>query len=243
MGGYGGPTQTFLLNPGSPALDVGDDTVCAAAPASNASQNGLPRPQGTHCDLGAFELGQRTFNSVGSLDGWVLESGENIGTGGSMNSTESTVRVGDDTTNRQYRALLAFDTAPLPDKATVVSGTLKLRPAGRMGTNPFLTHGKLLFDIRRGGFSGGKVLQLSDFQAPATRSAAGSLSKTPVAGWLTATLASAARAAVNPRGQTQFRLRFTRDDNGDFNADYLKFSSGNAAAAYRPVLEVKYYVP
>ncbi|MGC8855185.1 MAG: hypothetical protein ACP5QU_00115 [Anaerolineae bacterium] len=48
---------------------------------------------------------------------------------------------------------------------------------------------------------------------------------------------------LNKTGLTQFRLRFTKDDNDDRSADYLKFFSGNAALAYRPVLIIEYYVP
>jgi CSLREA domain-containing protein len=52
----GGPTQTMALLPGSPALDAADDTICAAAPVSGLDQRGVTRPQGTHCDIGAYEF-------------------------------------------------------------------------------------------------------------------------------------------------------------------------------------------
>jgi hypothetical protein len=48
----GGPTQTLALLAGSPALDTGDDATC-----ESADQRGTVRPQGTNCDLGAFEAG------------------------------------------------------------------------------------------------------------------------------------------------------------------------------------------
>jgi len=51
----GGPTQTMALLAGSPAIDAGDDAVCAAAPVSNLDQRGIVRPQGLHCDIGALE--------------------------------------------------------------------------------------------------------------------------------------------------------------------------------------------
>lgn len=50
----GGSTQTHALLAG-PALDAGDDAVCAATPVSGKDQRGLVRPQGAHCDLGAYE--------------------------------------------------------------------------------------------------------------------------------------------------------------------------------------------
>ena len=58
----GGLTFTHALLPGSPAIDAGDDTICAApvgAPnfgAGGLDQRGVGRPQGAHCDIGAYEL-------------------------------------------------------------------------------------------------------------------------------------------------------------------------------------------
>jgi len=55
LGDHGGSTQTFSLLAGSPALDAGDDATCAAPPVNNLDQRGVARPQGAHCDIGAFE--------------------------------------------------------------------------------------------------------------------------------------------------------------------------------------------
>ena len=55
LGSLAGSPAYFPLNAGSPAIDAGDDAVCAAAPVSNTSQNGLTRPQGMHCDIGSVE--------------------------------------------------------------------------------------------------------------------------------------------------------------------------------------------
>jgi hypothetical protein len=52
----GGPAVTFALLAGSPALDAGDDVVCSAAPVNNLDQRGITRPQGAHCDIGAYEF-------------------------------------------------------------------------------------------------------------------------------------------------------------------------------------------
>jgi len=55
----GGPTQTFALLAGSPAIDAGNDTACAAAPVNRVDGRGIARPQGAHCDMGAYELEQK----------------------------------------------------------------------------------------------------------------------------------------------------------------------------------------
>jgi hypothetical protein len=52
----GGPTWTMALGPGSAAIDAADDATCAADPVNNRDQRGVIRPQGAHCDIGAFEL-------------------------------------------------------------------------------------------------------------------------------------------------------------------------------------------
>ena len=51
LGDNGGPTQTFALLPGSPAIEAGDDSACPAT-----DQRGVARPIGAHCDIGAFEF-------------------------------------------------------------------------------------------------------------------------------------------------------------------------------------------
>ena len=47
----GGPTLTHALIAGGPAIDGGDPAHCLAA-----DQRGIARPQGSGCDVGAFEL-------------------------------------------------------------------------------------------------------------------------------------------------------------------------------------------
>ncbi len=47
----GGPVQTMALQPGSPAIDAGDNDGC---PRTDA--RGVPRPVGPACDVGAFEV-------------------------------------------------------------------------------------------------------------------------------------------------------------------------------------------
>jgi predicted outer membrane repeat protein len=54
LGNNGGPTQTFALLSGSPAIDKVPFGLCLTA----ADQRGVSRIQGTACDLGAFELAQ-----------------------------------------------------------------------------------------------------------------------------------------------------------------------------------------
>jgi hypothetical protein len=63
----GGPTQTHALLPGSPAIDAGDNSICAAPPVNNLDQRGVARPQGVFCDIGAFELAQTPTPGIETL--------------------------------------------------------------------------------------------------------------------------------------------------------------------------------
>jgi hypothetical protein len=187
--------------------------------------------------------GTLDFRSGGPQDGWVLETSENSNRGGTLNGTVATFILGDTADRRQYRAILHFDTSELPDTAVVTRVVLKIRRHSLTGANPFTTHGRIAVDIRRGAFSGAHVLQPTDFQAAASQPSVGAFPGTPQGGWYIVRLGAAAHPLINLTGVTQFRLRFQRDDDNDAVADFLRFYSGNAAAASQPVLVVEYSMP
>lgn len=234
----GGLTKTMALGAGSAAIDAGGaNSTCASK-----DQRGVTRPQGGKCDIGAYEVKAAKFTSAATYDGWVLESTESSGVGGSMNSAGSTILIGDDAANKQYRGVLSFNTSTLPDAASVILGKVKVRKAAIVGTDPFTTHGALTLSLKKPYFGTAVGLEIGDFQAAATVASAGTIGPTLVSGWYTGLLNSAAQAAVNNTGTTQLRLGFKLDDNNDHAADYLSLSSGNATSTYRPVL-ILYYNP
>lgn len=63
-----GPTPTQALANVSTAINAGNDAVCANTTGPTAvngkDQRGVPRPQGAHCDIGAFEYLVLTLNSA-----------------------------------------------------------------------------------------------------------------------------------------------------------------------------------
>lgn len=182
--------------------------------------------------------------SGGGADGWVLESSENSTLGGSVNSGTTTFNLGDDASDRQYRGILSFSTASLPDNAVIISATVKLRPQGQVGSNPFLTHMGLKVDIKKPFFGSALGLQAADFQALAGLNNVGTFGKTLNAGWYMAKLNSTGFSHINLTGITQLRLRFAQGDNDNLIADYMKFYSGNTGVSTdRPQLVIKYYVP
>ncbi len=181
-----------------------------------------------------------TFVSAGALDGFVLESGENTGVGGQVSNGQ--LRLGDNLADRQYRSLLSFDTAALPDTALVRKVTVKAQRSGTTGTNPATTHGNLTVDVKRGFFGAGAALENADFQDAAT--ATGVCLMTPAAAngqWSTGELDAAGRAAVSLDGTTQLRLQLSLDDDDDGISDFLDHYGGESTvASTRPQLVVEY---
>jgi hypothetical protein len=189
-----------------------------------------------------------SFTSIGTEDGWILESSENSGAGGSFDNLEQggknrdveTIRVGDDRKDEQYRSILSFDTSSIPDGAEIQSASLVIRRGNLDGGDPFATHGDLVIDVKTGTF-GTAALEASDFQAVADALAAGMLSQPAGNGGdATAVLDAAGRAAVHPAGRTQMRLRFATDDDDDRSPDVLGFYAGETSSAQLPELVVTY---
>jgi CSLREA domain-containing protein len=183
-----------------------------------------------------------TFTSNAAQDGWILESLETSGKGGTMNSSASTIYLGDDKYDKQYVGILSFDTKSIPEGAVIVSAVIKIKRSTYTGTNPFSTHGKLYCDIKLGSF-GTASLALADFNSTASMKAAGTFTSIS-GGWYSTTLSNSAFAFINTTGLTQCRLRFAKDDNDDRGADILQVFSGNTSTSgNRPQLIVEYYVP
>ncbi|HEV7509555.1 MAG TPA: Ig-like domain repeat protein [Thermoanaerobaculia bacterium] len=227
------------------ALGAGSHTLTAsftgAAGWANSSGNDSAAPQIVNAGIATT-----TFVSVGAQDGWVLESSETSNVGGSLDATAGTpsaLRVGDDKSKSQYKTIVSFDTSAIPDGATILSATLRLRRGTVVGTSPFTTHGICWVDIQSGsGFSGSSALQTGDFQAVATAVQAASLSNAANnLDWSQGRLNAAGLAALNKTGTTQFRVYFALDDDDDKFDNYIGYYSGDdATAANRPQLVVTY---
>jgi len=187
-----------------------------------------------------------TLQSAGAQDGWVLESSENSNAGGTFNAAATTFNLGDDATKKQYRAILSFNTASLPDTAVITGVTFKVRQQAIIGGgNPVAAFGGFMFDVKNGFFGTASTLQTDDFQAAASASY-GPSAPAPVGGWYSFNLTNA-KLFVNKlstgSGLTQIRLRFKLDDNNNAIANYLSLYSGNALAGSQPQLVITYYVP
>jgi hypothetical protein len=183
-----------------------------------------------------------SFRSNGAEDGYVTESSETSGVGGALNSGGQQLRAGDSPADRQIKVILSFDTSALPDGATILSATVRVRRQSVRGTNPFTSLGPCWIDVETGPFGGNAALEASDFQAAATVARAGTLSNALRKGdWSTGALGAEGLAAINKAGTTQLRLGFERDDNDNRKQDTMGWLSGNRQnPAVRPELVVTY---
>jgi hypothetical protein len=184
------------------------------------------------------------LESISSQDGWILESTETSGVGGSVNAGAAFLRLGDNVANQQFRAILSFDTPTLPDGAVITRVTLRFKYLGVTGVNPFTTHGNLFVDICKGAFQGNPDLESSDFTTFCSKNKALIFTNKMVNKWYSQSLSSLDYPFLNFGGLTQFRLRFKLDDNNDGTANILKIHSGNALnPGNHPQLIVEYNVP
>jgi hypothetical protein len=185
---------------------------------------------------------QPIFISTAAEDGWILESAANSNVGGTMNSTQNVIYVGDNATNQEYRSILSFNTTVLPDNATITSAVVKLHQSATIVGDPF-GFGFLRVDIKQGAFSTANALELTDYQIASSQGQVSVMNETPVNSWYSATLNTGLNY-VNKLGVTQFRLRFIMNTAGSTNNqdDYIKFLSGNYTGN-RPQLVVTYTLP
>ena len=254
LGALIGSPAYLPLKAGSPAIDAGKDAVCNGAVVNGQSQNGLARPQGVHCDIGSVEkkltIVNFSRNSIAVQDGWISETSETSNMGGTFTNGTSTLRLGDDASRRQLRAILSFDTSGVPDAAVITSLTLKIRKqAITGGGDPVALLQGFMLDVMNGTY-GVPALQPTDFQATGATTVFKTfgpyLSVPDSLGWYTVSLPATAYKYVNKlttsSGLTQIRLRFKLDDNNNRLANFLSVYSGEAASTSRPRLMIQYYV-
>jgi hypothetical protein len=189
-----------------------------------------------------FLLGKHTlsFNSSASQDGWILETSETSEKGGTLDAVATTLRVGDGPGDKQYKSIVSFNTASIPDTATITQAVLRVRVKNIVGN--VAAFGFITYDIRKPKFGTSILLQGGDFQAPADALGYGANNFSIGNGWLVIHM-FLPNTYINKTGPTQLRLRLLATDNDDLSADYYNIYSGNAGAMNAPKLIVDYTLP
>lgn len=183
-----------------------------------------------------------TFVSIGGEDGYVAAASP-TGTTGSY-AVASSLSVGDNA-DAPFRGVISFNTAALPDTATILSAELRLFSTQAPIGNPWVGLGHLVADVRSGCLGSACALAASDFEAAVSLSEAVTFvapTGTSGAGTpITGTLTGGALSVLNKTGTTQFKVRFQNTSNRNGFSDYLLMGGGEYfTSAYRPVLIVQY---
>lgn len=192
-----------------------------------------------------------TFVSIGTQDGHILESSRDSNTGGSVDTTSGTFRIGDDAQARAYRGFLSFDTSSLPDDAIIVEATVGIVRVGNItGQIPIgvadSQWGDILLDYAIPSFGAGTQLTPADWESVPTRAGVSKFAWPAYSPDMTiySRLESGDLDLINKTGSTQVRIRYQNDDDGDAVADYVSYGTGsNSTASRRPTLRVKYHLP
>jgi trimeric autotransporter adhesin len=234
------------LNTGVLSIAVSGLNLYAGGWFTNVNDNGNVLQEADYMATFRLPNSKITYRSTGAQDGWILETGENTGLGGTLNAAATTMRLGDDAARKQYLSVLSFNTASLPDKAIITKVTLKVRQQGVVGGgNPVTAFQGFMAAIKIGFFGTTAGLVPGDFQAAATQTY-GPFTPAAAGGWYSLNL-TPGKASINKLasggGLTQIRLRFSLDDNNNSAANYLSLYSGNAPLASRPQLLIEYYLP
>ncbi len=200
-------------------------TATPTAPATNT-----PAPTPTRTPTPNVQT--MTFYSNAIHDGRVRQDG----------NTNTSIEVGDTANDLGLRGFLSFDTAAIPDNATITGVQLRIFQSGSQG-NPYGSGnlGSILVDIApAAGFSSDYTLQGSDYNAAAAVTQVGLYSSIANNAWGQAALNPPAYANINKTNYTQIRLYFELATN-DGNADRVTFHDGGQPN--KPELIVTYTVP
>lgn len=192
--------------------------------------------------LGWNLMGSRRFTSAGAYDGWVRTCPGGSEVGCAFDSAAGILIVGSDSQRRQYRSILSFNTAGLPDQALLTSVKLKIRAAGIEGVNPFKQHAGLRVEVCRPRPGPALALQAGDYAEDLSCEAVAVLEAKAVNGWYSLDFPAGSMQAVDLSGVTQFRLSLAGEGEAR-GESYIKFYSGDADDPSRPVLLITYKIP
>ena len=174
-------------------------------------------------------------------DGYIRESSEGSGIGGPVfagNNGNAALRSGDDSGDRQFKAVVSFDPTSLPATAKVVGAELILVSGSTQGT-PESSLGSAGIQLSIGGFGASPALASQDFEAPATVEDAGVVVSTGDDSH--AVLAPGAVDAISTADRIQLRVAHPLATDGDRRGDYEGWYSANASnASRRPRLVIEY---
>jgi hypothetical protein len=176
-----------------------------------------------------------SFSNEDANDGYVKAAAN--GSGAAVGTLESSygLAIGRGSDGKFNRAVLSFNTASIPDGATITAAVLSVGYGSAYGdpwSNP--TGNTLVVDVRNSCF-GACTIEASDHGATATASAVAQIARFGSGTQHSSALSAAGLAAISKAGRTQVRLRFASDQT---STNYLWIQHGASAQ-----LTVEYVMP
>jgi hypothetical protein len=177
---------------------------------------------------GDFGATTTVIRGTPALDGYVIA--------GTLPVTDDTgMSAGDNPSGATARMFVSFPLGSIPAGAKLQSAVLEMNQTEVHGA-PYLDLGPLLVDH----LDYGSGLESDDYDTAALSAGLVELSSDAAPGTRTAYVTTQVAADLAAgRERSQFRLRFGADTDGDADADYARFATGEAAVG-QPVLRVRY---
>ena len=174
------------------------------------------------------------FSNEDANDGYVKASAGGASPAVGMLESSLGLAIGRGTDSKFNRAVLSFDTASIPDGATITSATLTVAYRSASGdpwNNP--AGNSLVVDVNS-GCVGNCGIQTTDWGATATASAVAQVLRFTGGNQSSNMFGAAGLAAINKTGRTQLRLRFALDQSATHYVWIDRGASAKLNVTYQP---------
>lgn len=220
------------VDPGTGAQQCGvaaayilDVNICAAYHIGTfwgLANGGSPSPTSSPTSPATV----RTLTNLDANDGYVKANSD--GSGATVGTLESSygLAIGRGTDGKHNRTVLSFDTASIPDGATITRAYVTVARNSSSG-DPWATPAgnRLVIDVRTGCL-GGCTIETGDWAAAVTAADIAEITKVTSGAKTSTDFATAGRNAINKTGTTQLKLRFAANPS---STAYLFIDNGASA--------------
>ena len=164
------------------------------------------------------ESQEAVFDNDKHKDGYIRTNAD--GSGRSI-GTFSHLALGVSSDGRINRAILHFDTALIPDNATLTRAFLQVKYFSGSG-DPWEGENQLVVDVNKGYFGSSLSLQTDDWDEAATAEAVATIEQFAGGTKNSSDFNQTGLNAINKTGITQVRLRFEPNPSGTYKYVFLK---------------------